>query len=115
MPDFFNFKMISNWTFLNCIFDFGNVSSDSKVEKMGGSPNPVDFNATFDWSNFDVVGKDVKIEITNQEGGLVQILHPEAANHSVEWTTELVSGGVCYYRLLIDGVEADTGYIIINK
>ena len=75
----------------------------------------MDFNANFDWSEFDVEGKEITIEITNQTGGLIQVLHPNAATGMVEWTTEAVSGGICYYRLLIDGVEADTGFFVVNK
>ncbi len=91
------------------------VSIGSNEKKLLISPNPVDYNANFDWSEFDTEGKEISIEITNQTGCLVQVLHPDALDGMVEWTTESVSGGICYYRLLIDGVEADAGFFIVNK
>ncbi|HHB79559.1 MAG TPA: hypothetical protein ENK85_10040 [Saprospiraceae bacterium] len=79
------------------------------------SPNPVGFSAIFDWSGFDVAEKEVTIEITNQAGGLVQVLHPDALAGMEEWTTGLVNDGIFYYRLLIDGVLADSGFFVVNK
>ncbi len=73
-----------------------------------------DYNVTFDWKEFAVDG-DIVIEITNQQGGLIQVLKPSEGQTKMEWTTELVSGSICYYRLLIDGQEVDHGQIIINK
>ena len=80
------------------------------------SPNPADYNMTFDWSAFVVGAKQsVKIEITNKAGGLVQILQPSQGQTVLEWTTELVPSGINYYRLLIDNQEVDSGQLFINK
>ena len=42
-------------------------------------------------------------------------LQPSSSQTSIEWTTESVSSGIIYYRLLIDGEELDAGQILINK
>ena len=46
---------------------------------------------------------------------LFDVLHPDLGSTSKEWTTEKVSGSSCHYGLFIDGQEADSGQIIINK
>ncbi len=98
---------------------FGIEEENGKEEettKMLISPNPADYNMTFDWSAF-VIGSDksVKIEITNKAGALVQVLQPAVGQTVLEWTTELVPSGINYYRLLIDGEELDSGQLFINK
>ena len=55
------------------------------------------------------------IEITNKMSGLIQVLQPSSGQTSMEWTTEGVSSGILYYRLLIAGQEVDSGQIYISK
>ena len=43
------------------------------------------------------------------------LLQPSSGQTSMEWTTELVSSGIIYYRLMIDGEELDAGQLFINK
>ncbi len=83
--------------------------------KMLVSPNPADYHVTFDWTAFNTMGKEVRIEISNQMGMLVDILRPNMGSTSQNWTTDKVSGSSCHYGLFIDGQEADSGQIIINK
>jgi len=93
----------------------GYNSSEDEVftTKMSVSPNPTDYNVTFDWNEFLVDG-DIVIEITDQLGGLIEVLRPVGVK-AIEWTTENVSGTLCNYRLLIGGVEKDRGIIVISK
>lgn len=92
-----------------------NETSNGESTSMSVSPNPTDYQVTFDWSEFNTLGKEVRIEIANQTGMLIDVLHPEDGNTSIEWTTEKVSGSSCHYGLFIDGQEVDSGQIIINK
>ena len=93
-----------------------NSEEGSEGPKMTVSPNPADYNVNFDWSNFLVMeDQDVTIEISNKIGGLITILHPSKGVQTMEWTTESVSSGILYYRLLIGGVEKDSGQLFINK
>ena len=82
---------------------------------MSVSPNPTDYHIAFDWSEFNALGKEVHIEITNQMGMLIDVLRPTIGSTSIDWTTENVSGSSCHYGLFIGGQEADSGQIIINK
>ena len=93
----------------------GNQVTDEPSLKMSVSPNPADYLVTFDWSVFDSAGKTVQIEITNKMGALVKVLTPTNNATVSDWTTEAVSNGICYYRLLIDGQEMDAGHIFITK
>ena len=79
------------------------------------SPNPTDYFVHFDWSKFATSGKEVVIEVTNQTGGLIDILKPTLNSTGLDWTTEKVAGNSCYYRLLVDGQEVYGGHIVINK
>jgi len=82
----------------------------------GVTPNPADYNIHFDWSAFTVSeNQDVRIEITDKTGGLIAILQPAKGAFSQQWTTEGVSSGIVYYRLLIGGQEVDSGQLLINK
>ncbi len=98
---------------------FGN--SNNKTEeaenqkKLVVSPNPADYQVLFDWSDYQLTDEVVIIEITDQQGNLVQILSPAIGQVTQEWTTELITGSVCSYRLLINGLEKENGQIIINK
>ena len=85
------------------------------LSKMAVSPNPTDYNVTFNWIEFFSPDKNVRIEILDQIGGLIEVLQPTNGSYSMEWTTENISGSICFYRLLIDGIEVDNGQIIINK
>ena len=93
----------------------GSSENTETTTKMLVSPNPTDYNVNFDWSAWWVTGQKVEIEITDQLGSLIQVLKPLEGQTSMEWTTELVSGSLCNYRLLIDDEEVDYGQIIINK
>ena len=84
-------------------------------KRMLASPNPAGEYVTFDWHEFDTTNKEVRIEITNKMGSLVQVLMPTQGAVTYEWTTEVVSEGICYYRLLIDNQQVDTGYLFITK
>ncbi len=95
---------------------FGNETSGGSTEpKMLISLNPTDYQVHFDWSEFATSGKEVMIEVTNQVGGLIELLHPDSGTTGMSWTTEKVTGSTCYYRLLLDGQEAYGGQIVINK
>lgn len=98
------------------VFGIDEENGEEETTKMLVSPNPADYNMTFDWSAF-VISSDesVKIEITNKAGVLVQVLQPSVGQTVLEWTTELVPSGINYYRLLIDGEELDSGQLFINK
>ncbi len=79
------------------------------------SPNPTDYQVHFDWSEFATSGKEVIIEVTNQAGGLIELLHPASGTTGMDWTTEKVTGNSCYYRLIVNGQEVYGGQIVINK
>ncbi len=83
--------------------------------KLKISPNPADYYLRFDWSEFQPLNGSVSIEITDQLGGLIQTLHPAPGDLTYGWTTDKVTGSLCYYRLLIDRQEKDSGQIIINR
>ncbi len=83
--------------------------------KMMVSPNPTDYQVHFDWSAFATSGKEVVIEVTNQTGGLIEVLKPAPNSTGMDWTTEKVSGNSCYYRLIVNGQEVYGGHIVINK
>ncbi len=89
--------------------------SDEPRVRMRVLPNPTDYYVEFNWEEFETVGREVRIEITNSIGGLIDILRPREGQYRQEWTTEKVSGNICYYRLLIDNQEVDGGQIIITK
>ena len=94
----------------------GSSESSESGPKLKTSPNPADYNVLFDWREFVIESnKQVTIEISNKMGSLVQILQPSMGEMSIEWTTEAVSSGLIYYRLLIDGQEMDSGQVLINK
>ena len=95
---------------------FGNeTSGGSTGPKMLVSPNPTDYYVHFDWSEFATSGKEVMIEVTNQMGGLIEVLKPTPNSVGMDWTTEKVKGNSCYYRLIVNGQEVFGGHIVINK
>ncbi len=94
----------------------GYKDTENDGPRLKISPNPVDYNVRFDWSEFVVSNdQEVTIEITNKNGGLITILHPAKGVSELEWTTESVSSGIIYYRLKIGGQVKDSGQIYVNK
>ena len=93
------------------------IDKKMHIEPGGGrivSPNPTDYQVTFDWSQFGTGGK-VMIRLTDQAGNLVDILKPDPGTGRYEWNVSSVVGTGCHYVLLIDGQEVDSGQIIIAK
>ncbi|MBT6993641.1 MAG: T9SS type A sorting domain-containing protein [Candidatus Cloacimonetes bacterium] len=87
--------------------------------KLTNYPNPFNPTTTISFSLTTNLHENVRIEIYNVKGQLVETLSnlpiTNSPNQQIVWNANKFASGVYFYKLVVDGIAVDTKRMILLK
>ena len=106
-------------------FEYGMTSIEDEPElsmpnrKLTNYPNPFNPTTTISFSLTTNLHENVRIEIYNVKGQLVETLSnlpiTNSPNQQIVWNANKFASGVYFYKLVVDGIAVDTKRMILLK